>query len=150
MPTVQLPTLDHLNLNLKPGDWQVAVQEIFAGLEGSEAVTDHARAWDDLLERSSAGFTALHPDVALPHARTSAVTRLVFAAGRSLKGVSFGKEAPAVRLLFLVLTPKEKPNEYLQMLAALSRRVREESVRTELITAATPQQFTAILEGSGP
>ncbi len=149
MPIAQLPALDLIDLNLKPGDWRPVVEQLFKGLQGNEAVTEADRAWQDLLERSSAGFTALHPDVALPHARTAAVTRLIFAVGRSLQGVSFGADAPAVRLVFLVLTPKEKPNEYLQMLAALSRRVRDASVRQALIAARDAAQFSAILEGPG-
>ena len=99
------------------------------------------------MTRTSQGFLALDSDVALPHARTSGVRRLIFAAGRHATGFSLNSEASAVRLVFLVLTPKEKPTEYLHMLAALSSRLRLPELRAGLIAAKTQAEFENLLDG---
>jgi mannitol/fructose-specific phosphotransferase system IIA component (Ntr-type) len=148
MPLAQLPTLDAVNLDLKGGDLTAVVGELFEPLKRTEAVINPDVCWTDLTQRTAQGFLALDREVALPHARTSAVRRMIFAAGRHNAGFPLNVEAPSIHLVFLVLTPKEKPTEYLHMLAALSSRLRIPELRAALLAAKTNDEFEDLLDGA--
>ncbi len=141
MPLLQLPALDAALLDLSSREVEPVLAEMFARAAESSAMADRDRAWNDLLARHAAGPLALSADIALPHARTAAVKRIIFLAGRHPAGVAFDAQHPAVKLIFMVLTPKEQPGEYLQLVAALAARLRDPSVRTRLLTAKTQDEF---------
>lgn len=106
MPLLQLPTLDAAMLNLRSREIAEVLKEMFGEAAKSDAMADQEKAWDDLMARHAAGPLALSTDIALPHARTAAVKRIIFLAGRCEAGVAFDPQHPAVRLIFMVLTPK--------------------------------------------
>ncbi|HEY9155521.1 MAG TPA: PTS sugar transporter subunit IIA [Opitutaceae bacterium] len=145
MALLQLPTLDGAMLNLQSREINGVLTEMFGEAAKSDSMMDRDRAWSDLLARHAAGPLALSTDIALPHARTSAVKRIIFLAGRCPAGVAFDPQHPAVKLVFMVLTPKEQPSEYLQLVAALTARLRDPSVRERLLKAKDPEEFESAL-----
>jgi diadenylate cyclase len=91
-----------------------------------------------LMQRESTMTTYLGEGVALPHVRVKMGRRYVLAIGRSRGGVRHDgtKDDEAVRLILMLLAD-EKARDYLQVLAALARLVKEpEFVRT-LVEAPT-------------
>jgi PTS system fructose-specific IIA component/PTS system fructose-specific IIC component/PTS system nitrogen regulatory IIA component len=84
-------------------------------------------------------------DVALPHARTAGVGRMVLAVGRAAQDVAFDPEHPGVRLVFLIGTPKAAVADYLKLVAGLSRLLKKPGVRAGLLTAKTEAEFLALL-----
>lgn len=147
MPLISLPPLDAINLSLQGNDLEAALIEMFTPLRTSEAVQNQEKVWMDLVARQAAGPVALDHDVALPHARTAGVKRIVLTAGRHPSGIAFDQEHQQVRLIFLVLTPKERPAEYLQLVASLAARLRRAEVRRELLTTNSESEFSVILRG---
>lgn len=145
MALLQLPALDSALLNLRSREIDGVLAEMFGEAAKSDAMTDRDRAWNDLLARHAAGPLALSSDIALPHARTSAVKRIIFLAARCDVGVAFDPQHPAVKLVFMVLTPKEQPGEYLQLVASLTARLRDPSVRERLLKAKNPEEFETAL-----
>lgn len=141
-----LPPLDHASVSLTGADAEAVVRELFEPLRNSPLVVDSKQAWADLVARQAAGSVALDESVALPHARTAAVKRLVIAGGLHANGVAFDEKHRSVRLIFLILTPKEKAAEYLRVLAALSSRLRDPAIRQQLLKAGTPDEFARLLE----
>jgi mannitol/fructose-specific phosphotransferase system IIA component (Ntr-type) len=145
MALLQLPALDSALLNLRSHEINGVLTEMFGEAAKSDAMTDRDEAWKDLLARHAAGPLALSSDIALPHARTAAVKRIIFLAARCDAGVAFDPQHPAVKLIFMVLTPKEQPGEYLQLVAALTARLRDPSVRDRLLKAKNPDEFETAL-----
>ena len=123
------------------------MRALHARLVGNPAVTDPAGLLRELLAWAALSSICIAPDVALPHARTMAVNRLVLAVGRSVGPLAFDPTHPAVRLVFLIGTPKQMITEYLQLVAALSRLLKKEPVRTGLLAAQTEAEFRAVLAG---
>lgn len=147
MPLIPLPPLDAINLSLQGNDLETTLTEMFTPLRTSEAVQNQERVWADLVARQAAGPVALDYDIALPHARTSGVNRIVLAAGRHPQGIAFDQEHQQVRLIFLVLTPKERPADYLQLVASLAARLRRTEVRRDLLATNSATEFSVILRG---
>ena len=145
MPFTSLPEFDAINLALQGADLEATLQEMFAPLRSLAGMTDPARVWADVIARQAAGPVALDDEVGLPHARTAGVDRIFLAAGRHERGIAFDKKHQAVRLIFLVLTPKERPAEYLQLVASLAARLRKTEVRHGLLTTNLAADFSALL-----
>lgn len=138
-----------LGLDAKSGE--EAIQALHGRLSAAPGVVlDPARFLTDLLERARLASVCIADDIALPHARTTAVDRLVLAVARADRGISFDAGHPAVRLVFLVGTPKDALSEYLHMVAALSRLLRNPIARGALLAASDEADFRALLAHALP
>jgi mannitol/fructose-specific phosphotransferase system IIA component (Ntr-type) len=152
LPTDLIANPDVVLLDLRAGSREEAIRLLHAPLAKLPAVRDADLFLHGLLERAQLASVCIAEDVALPHARTAAVDRVVFAVGRTAAGVAFDAEHPAVRLVFLIGTPKEAVTEYLRTVAALSRLLKTEGVRAGLLAARTEAEFRGWLQpaaGSG-
>lgn len=97
-----------------------------------------------LLERYQVSPVTIGADLALPHARTDAVDRMVLGFGRSAEGIGFDSSHPRVRLVFLMATPRDQIEGYLQAVAALSRLLKREGLRAALLNAASEEELRAL------
>ena len=133
-------------LDLVANSREAAICGLHAPLGRSPAVTDAPLLLHGLLERAMLAPVCIAPDVALPHARTTAVERVVIGVARvAAPGVGFDPEHPHVRLIFMVGTPKPQVEEYLLAVAAISRLLKSEGVRAGLLAARTEAEFAALL-----
>ncbi len=133
-------------LNLVANSREAAITALHAQLAKSPAVKDAPQFLVGLLERAMLAPVCIATDVALPHARTTAVERVVIGVARvAAPGVGFDAEHPAVRLIFMVGTPKQQVEEYLLSVAAITRLLKTEGVRAGLLAAKTEAEFTALL-----
>jgi mannitol/fructose-specific phosphotransferase system IIA component (Ntr-type) len=144
-PTELIAQPDAVTLDLPSGSGENAIRFLHGKLAGLPAVKQADIFLADLLERAGVASVCIAGDVALPHARTAAVDRLVLAVGRSPGPIAFDAEHPGVRLVFLIGTPKQAVTDYLQLVAAISRLLKNEKVRTALLQASTGEEFRAIL-----
>lgn len=79
---------------------------------------------DALIAREALAPTVIYPGIAVPHLRLEGLSRLLLAVGTSVPGIPFnGDVQHPVHAIFLVLTPKNIPDAYLQFLAGLSKKI---------------------------
>lgn len=137
---------DCIALDLSAKSGEEAIRALHGQLGSADgAVIDEPRFLADLLERASLASVCIADAIALPHARTTAVGRLVLAIGRSKQGIAFDAAHPAVRLVFLIGVPKIAVTDYLQLVAALARMLKNSAVRQGLLAASTEEEFLASL-----
>ncbi len=133
-------------LDLRATSGEEAVRALHARLgDAGGAVTAPAQFLTDLLERMSAASVCIADDIALPHARTAAVGRMVFAAARTAGEIAFDATHPRVRLIFLIGTPRAAVAEYLKVVAGLSRLLKNTAARAALLAAPNEEEFRALL-----
>src|SRR5687768_14504073 len=102
-----------LELDADTGDAAVrALHERLVGV--SDGITDAPNFLRELEHRMRLAPVCIAEDIALPHARTNAVTRLVLGVARMRRPIPFDATHPAVRLVFLIGTPKDAVTGYLQ------------------------------------
>jgi diadenylate cyclase len=104
-----------------------------------------------LLVRESTMTTYLGHGVALPHVRVKMPRRYILALGRSRVGIrhdgSFSDEP--IRLVFMLIAD-EKARDYLQVLAAIARQVKEADFVDSLVNASDLDTlFERLLSGFG-
>ena len=125
-----------------------ALNEIARLLDGHPQVANFAGFYEELLARDRLDTTSLGNGVALPHARTEHVREIVLAVGRSDAGIAFDQTGEVVRLFFVLGTPKSMPGEYLAVVSALCRLLRDAAIRETLFGAATPEEFISAIRAA--
>ena len=147
-PTEFIAEPDVVILDLAADSGEAAVQALHARLvERGDAVTNPPVFLAELIARMQVAPVCIANDVALPHARTNAVSRMVLAVARTERPIPFDPDHPAVRIIFLIGTPKDDVGEYLQALEVLSRLLRNGTTRRGLLAAADAAEFRALLSG---
>ena len=152
-PQPSLPSLDppapgfaglvdarRINVKLAAPDLEGAIGEILALLAGDPRVNDLARLREDILRRERLSASGLEAGIALPHARTSAVSDFVLAIGRCSAAIS-GKGGGPVRLIFVLGSPPDRISEHLTLIAGLARALSRADLRERLLQAPDAAEF---------
>jgi mannitol/fructose-specific phosphotransferase system IIA component (Ntr-type) len=134
---------ERIILSLQSTKRTAALQETAKLLEADPNVANFQGFYNELLARERLDTTCLGNEVALPHARTEHVKKIVLAVGRSEAGVLFENSNQNVKLMFVLGTPKNNPTDYLILVGALCRLIKDESSRAALLAAPTPEAFIA-------
>lgn len=88
---------------------------------------------DALMARESLGSTAIGQGIAIPHAKSDCVTKLVAAFGLSKKGVEFDSlDGELAYILFLLVAPQDSAGPHLKALARISRLLKDKYFRDSL------------------
>ncbi|MCR6630403.1 MAG: PTS sugar transporter subunit IIA [Magnetospirillum sp.] len=130
-----------IQLNVQGTKRTVAINEVAKLLENDPNVANFAGFYQELLARERLDTTCLGNEVALPHARTEHVKKIVIAVGRSSNGVLFENSNQNVKLMFVLGTPKTNPGDYLMLVGSLCRLIKDSASRDQLLTAETPEAF---------
>ncbi len=111
------------------------------------AVVDLDEVRRDLFDREAKGGTALEDGLAVPHARTNGVRDIVMAFVRLGVPLDLGSaDGGPSRFVFLILVPKEKVDEYLEVLGHIARIMKRPTVRERLIGVKTPDEVFNIFK----
>jgi nitrogen PTS system EIIA component len=91
-----------------------------------------------LMERESLGSTGIGGGIAIPHGKLSSVTQIILGFGRSKAGVTYDSlDGKPVHIFFLLLTPENSTGGHLKVLAQISKLLKMDRFKQELITAET-------------
>ncbi len=122
---------------------QAVEQGLLPAVHKDEAITA-------VMKREMSASTAMPDGIALPHGRTDCVSDIVCMIGIHPRGVEFGApDNQPTHIFVLLLVPATVGCNHIHFLANLSRRLLEQSVRNDLLTAATCDQVrNAILSYS--
>ncbi len=141
----QLLDPSRISLQVRNTRRTAALSEVARLLDGHPDVANYQGFYHELLARDRLDTTCLGNEIALPHARTEHVKKIVLAVGRSAKGVHFEKDDQNVRLMFVLGTPKSNPTDYLLVVSTLCKIFKDPANREALLNAETPEDFTACL-----
>jgi fructose-specific phosphotransferase system IIA component len=134
-------------LDLAARDKREAFRTMVARMARHNAITRPEVFLDEVIARENIESTCIGRGVAFPHTRTTCVNRPVIAFGRTRHSIPFtAKEADQVQLIFVMGTPKDDSNTYLQILARLCRMLRQSRFRERLLSAATPQEVLDLFD----
>jgi len=102
-----------------------------------------------IIKREELGSTGIGRGVAVPHTKHPSVDRLVGAVAVSGEGVDFNSlDGEKVHLLFLLISPPDRPGDHLRALESVSRQLRDDTFCRHLKQAKSAQDVVALLEES--
>ncbi len=110
-----------------------AIESLSEHLKGKGIIKDLHEISHAILAREKLASTALGKGVAIPHCRTGEVDKTTCVCGFLEKPVEWGSpDGKPVDIVFLVITPKDKPQEYLQFVRAIIKTVKDLSLEGEV------------------
>lgn len=125
-----------INVQLSVSTKEEAIQAMVAMIKDDAEVVNADVFLKDLMDREELGTTGIGLGLALPHARTDGVRGLVLLIGRLVTPVDFKSlDDQPVSLIFLMGTPKNDVQNYLKVLAHLTRLLKKEVFRNTLLHA---------------
>ncbi|MGI3230358.1 fructose-specific PTS transporter subunit EIIC [Streptomyces sp. GTA36] len=130
-------TAQTVKVRLDSGDKEAAIREMAGLLAATGKVTDVEELVAAALRREAQGTTGLGEEIAIPHAKTDAVTAPVVGFARSAEGVEWGSlDGTKAKLVFMISVPEAAAgDEHLRILALLSRKLVDTGFRERLMTA---------------
>ena len=112
---------------LKARDKKAALKElaqVLKGVPGGERLP-LSEVVDLLMAREKNGSTGIGGGVAVPHAKVASLKSVIGAFGRAPLGIDYGAiDGEPVHLIFLILIPAQRSEQYLTALQKISRAIR--------------------------
>jgi len=126
---------------------QEVISELIEQLSATGCISSVEEAHRAIMAREEQMSTGMEHGVAIPHARTDAVDRLVCAIGVKKEGIDFGSldDKPS-RIIVLTLTPTAGDAPHVQFMAMISRAL-DEAGRERILAARTADDLWKALVG---
>jgi fructose-specific phosphotransferase system IIA component len=100
-----------------------------------------------ILKREELGSTGIGRGVAVPHTKHPSVDQLVGTVAISAEGVDFNSlDGEKVQLLFLLISPPDRPGDHLRALENISRQLRDETFCRFLKKASSAEDIGQLLD----
>ena len=138
--------VDTINLNLESKTKNTVIRELYNNLKKTNLIKDEELGWNDIFAREEMGSTGIGKKIALPHAKTKAVDELIATFGISRNGIDYESlDNENVNIFFMFLCPEEKTQEYLKVLARISRLIRDDKFIDKLLKAESNGEIIEII-----
>ncbi|CAM5650552.1 fructose-specific PTS transporter subunit EIIC [Streptomyces chartreusis] len=140
-----------VKVRLGAADKEAAIREMAELLGRTGKVVDPEELVATALRREAQGTTGLGEEIAIPHAKTDAVSAPVVGFARSAEGVEWGSpDGTKARLVFMIAVPEAAAgDEHLRILALLSRKLMNAEFRERLLAAPDEPAVLGVLREVG-
>lgn len=110
-------------------------------------IADVAVYKEGVLKREEEGTTGIGEGIAIPHAKTNAVTAPGLASMVVGDGVDYDSlDGEPVHLIFLIAAPDTEDNVHLEVLSRLSMLLMDDDFRANLLKAKTPDEYLGYID----
>jgi PTS system fructose-specific IIC component len=133
-----------LDLNAKTKEQVFA--ELIDVLYAQGKINNQEQFLADIQAREALGNTGFEEGIALPHAKSSAVTEPAVAIGISRSGIEYGAEdGQPSKLFFMIASPDGGSDHHIEVLAELSSKLIEEGFVENFMHAASKAEALELL-----
>jgi fructose PTS system EIIBC or EIIC component len=136
--------------DLRAADKWDALRQMTDFLVKSHRVAPSQREsiYASVVEREEEMTTAIGLGAAIPHGRLESGPGIQGVLGISREGVPFdAPDGDPVRLIMLIVTPKEHEQRHLEVIASLAAMVSDDAIRERLIAAIDANDAWEVIEG---
>ena len=132
-------------MDMEAQDKSLAIEEMVTQLAKSHVVNDAEVFKEAILNREAQTSTGLGDGIAMPHAKTDAVTEPAILFAKSNQGVEYeALDGQPVYLFFMIAVPDGTNDTHLQTLAALSKLLIDERFVEQLKQVTTHDEVHAL------
>lgn len=129
-------------------DKQAVIRALAARVVAEGRATDAEALYADAWAREQKDETGLPGGIAIPHAKSSAVTQASLAFARLNPGVDFGAPDGGADLVFLIAAPADAAEAHLAVLSKLARSLMQDDFTAGLRAAQTDAEAVAIVRNA--
>ena len=138
----ELLTPERIKIPLQATTKEELLRELVQVVSANEHIEDADEVLRAVREREAVLSTGIGNGVAIPHGKSGAVPELCMAAGRTANPVDFDAlDGQPVSLFFLLVGPETAAGPHIKALSRISRLVRRDSVRQQLVAACSAGEF---------
>lgn len=131
-----------MNVGLRGETKEEIIEELLDLLMKSGKVLDRGKALESLLEREGRMSTGIQDGVAIPHAKTDAVSEMVACVGLKPEGMDFQSlDGKPSRIFIMTLSPTSGSGPHVRFLASVSRLLQDEAAREALLNSSAPKDL---------
>ncbi len=149
MKLTEFVVADAIIPDLQVGSKKAAIRAMVAALKDANAIPadDEEGIVAAIMKREELGSTGIGNGVAVPHTKHPAVGELVATVAVSKEGVDFASlDGEPVFILFLLISPLDRPGDHLRGLENISRHLRGQDFCSFLRQSATVSAIWGNLE----
>ncbi len=149
MKFVDFVSRDAIRTSVDVDDKEAVIQTMVSALLESGKISEeqHESIVEAILKREELGSTGIGRGVAVPHTKHPSVEELVGTVAVSEAGVDFDSlDGEKVHLLFLLVSPPDRPGDHLRALENISRQLRDDTFCRFLKQSKTADDVWQLLE----
>jgi len=145
MKILDVLSLDAVNIDLKAKDKKGVLDELAAPMAKLSGAS-HEELVRVLIERERLGSTGIGGGIGIPHGKLEKINSLLLGFGLSRRGVDFeSMDGRPTHLFFLLLTPESSAGLHLKLLARISRLLKNDDFKIQLMQAATAEDVLSVI-----
>jgi mannitol/fructose-specific phosphotransferase system IIA component (Ntr-type) len=145
----ELLSADRVKVPLSSRTKTGVLEELVTLAADGRSGEDAAAILASVREREQVLSTGIGSGVAIPHGKTPHIDQLVLAAGVSREPIDFDAlDGKPVRLFFLLVGPESASGAHVKALSRISRLLRREQLRSELMSAGSADAFLRLIHAS--
>jgi fructose-specific phosphotransferase system IIA component len=149
MKFVDFVSREAIRTNIEVDNKEQVIRTMASALleAGKIAADQHESIVEAILKREELGSTGIGRGVAVPHTKHPSVKELVGTVAVSDSGVDFDSlDGEKVHLLFMLVSPPDRPGDHLRALENISRQLRDETFCKFLKQSKEPTDVWTLLE----
>lgn len=128
--------------DLDASDGEEVVDALLERICVTGDVSDCARAKADVLANEQRSSTGMQHGVAIPHAKTEAVSRLHAAVAVTREPIDFDSlDGQPCRIFVMTLSPLDQSGPHMRFLAEVGRLLKSRRTRSAILAARTPGEL---------
>lgn len=144
-----LLTPEVIKVHLQGKEKSEVINQLVDLLGKDTSVKDLEKVRQAVFDRENRMSTGVGKGLALPHAKTSAVTNTIAAFAVTEQPVDFDAiDNQPVRILFLLIGPESAKSQHIKLLSRISRLMNRRELRERLLGAETPEDVIEIFRES--
>ena len=134
-------------LNPKIGSKEESINKLVDLMDATGRLRDKEAYKKAVLERESLSTTGIGDNIAIPHAKTSAVKEAGLSAMVLTNGVDYDSlDGEPAKLFFMIAAPEGENNLHLDVLARLSMMLMDPDFKEQLINAKSVDEFLSLID----
>lgn len=141
----EILTPAHVDLKLTATTKEAAVLQVLDLLRGDPRVGEWERLRHAVVDRNAPAIEQSECGILIAHGRTNSISRLVMAAGRLVEPIECAEIGVPIRLVFVAGIPHAVDTEYLRVLGAIVRVLRDKAQRERLLGVKESARFVSVL-----
>lgn len=139
---------DLVTTDLQGSSKRAVIESLVTLIERSGGVKDRDLALSDVLSHEQENSTGMENGIAIPHAKTDAVDRLVACVGVSKNRIEFEcLDRKPAQIFVMTLSPRDGTGPHVRFLAEVARLLKDADVRKRVLAAQSNDELFHVFTG---
>ncbi len=123
------------------------LEELVRMIDSNGKLNDFSLAYEDILKREALCSTGLERGIAVPHAKTAAVDKMVMAIGIAPNGIEFeALDGNPSSIFFMILAPPGMSGPHIEVLSDIAKVTKSNAFCRLLLAASDVDEVVELFE----